>query len=328
MDMLSFLKNIFGQDIITAEYCYTNDTPYYIRDGYTPQLLTWGNNKCVILTPKDPSWRLPSIKKQLKKFQELCPIPCALCLENLTVLQRRNLVENHVPFVSLSQQVYLPFWGCAFQERFKSETVLSDKMAPGTQLVFLYLYYRKNTEPVNLTQIAKGLALSKATCTRAFNDLSASGLITEKSEGTNKWISPSFARPEFLKKGYGRLKSPVERNIYVNAPVRIENPITSGLRALAQQSMLGLNEYDGAIAVSKKDAAKIPADNICTEQYFRDFGGHVIEVWSYDPAVLAENVLADDISLLLSMDDDPNERVQMCLDEIREKHELPVREEE
>lgn len=328
MDMLSFLKKIFGQDIITAEYCYTNDTPYYIRDGYTPQLLTWGNNKCVILTPKDPSWRLPSIKKQLKKFQELCPTPCALCLKNLTALQRRNLVENHVPFISLSQQLYLPFWGCAFQEHFKSETVLSDKMAPGTQLVFLYLYYRQDTDPVNLTQIANGLSLSKATCTRAFNDLSASGLIIEKSEGTNKWISPSFTRPEFLKKGYERLKSPVERNIYVSAPVRIENPITSGLRALAQQSMLGINEYDGAIAVSKKDVAKILADDICTEQYFRDFGGHVIEVWSYDPAVLAENARADDISLLLSMDNDPNERVQMCLDEIRKKHELPVREEE
>ena len=327
MDMLSFLKTIFGPDITTAQYCYTDDTPYYIRDGYTPQLLTWDNNKCVILTPKDPSWRLPSIKKQLKKFQELCPIPCALRLENLTALQRRNLVENHVPFVSLSQQVYLPFWGCAFQERFKRRTVLADKMAPGTQLVFLYLYYRKSSDPVNLTQISKVLSLSKTTCTRAINDLSASGLVTEKSEGTNKWLSLSFARPEFLKKGYKRLKSPVERNIYVSNPVKIENQITSGIRALAQQTMIGMNEYDGAIAVSKKDAAKIPADDICTEQYFRDFGGCVIEVWSYDPAVLAENARADDISLLLSMDNDPSERVQMCLDEIREKHELPVREE-
>ena len=37
---------------------------------------------------------------------------------------------------------------------------------------------------------------------------------------------------------------------------------------------------------------------------------------------------ADDISLLLSMENDPNERVQMCLDEIRKKHELPVKEDE
>ena len=33
----------------------------------------------------------------------------------------------------------------------------------------------------------------------------------------------------------------------------------------------------------------------------------------------------DDISLLLSLDNDPDERIQMGLDEIREKHGLPVK---
>lgn len=326
--MLSFLKSVFGSDITEIEYHYANDTPYYIRDGYTPQLLIWGQNQCIILTPKDSSWRLPALKKQLKKFQELCTIPCALGLENLTALQRRNLIENHIPFVSISQQVYLPFWGCSFREQFKAEMTIADKMAPGTQFVFLYLYYGWSTEPVNLTQIAKALSLSKATCTRAINDLTASGLITQNAKGTHKWINPAYEKPEFLKKGYERLKSPVERIIYVKTPVQVEEQVVSGIRALAQQFIIGVNEQDGAVAVSKKTAAKIPADAICTEQYFEDFGGYVFEVWSYDPAVLARNACVDDISLLLSMDNDPNERIQMCLDEIREKHELPIKEEE
>lgn len=326
--MLSFLKSVFGSDITEAEYRYADDTPYYIRDGYTPQLLIWGQNQCIILTPKNPSWRLPALKKQLKKFQELCTIPCALGLENLTALQRRNLIENHIPFVSMSQQVYLPFWGCSFREQFKAEMSIADKMAPGTQLVFLYLYYGQSTEPVNLTRIAKGLSLSKATCTRAINDLTASGLITQNAEGTHKWINPAYGKPEFLKKGYERLKSPVERILYVKTPVQVEKQVISGIRALAQQSIIGVNEQDGAIAVSKKTATKIPADAICTEQYFEDFGGSVFEVWSYDPAILARNAYVDDISLLLSMDNNPNERIQMCLDGIRKKHELPIKEEE
>lgn len=110
--------------------------------------------------------------------------------------------------------------------------------------------------------------------------------------------------------------------------VQIEKQVISGIRALAQQSVISVNEQDGAIAVSRKTAAKIPADVICTEQYFGDFGGSVFEVWSYDPTILAKNACVDDISLLLSMDNDPNERIQMCLDEIREKHELPIKEEE
>jgi len=326
--MLSFLKSVFGSDVSIAEYKYTNDTPYYIRDGYTPKFLIWNQGKCIILKPNDSNWRLPTLKKQLKKFQELCEVPCALCLENLTALQRRNLVENNVPFISLSQQVYLPFWGCSFHEQFKVETLVTDKMAPGTQLVFLYLYYGKSADPVNLTQLSKDLSLSKATCTRAVNDLLASGLITQSVEGTNKWITLAYGKPEFLKKGYARLKSPIERILYVKTSVQIEGQVVSGIRALAQQSMIGVNEHDGAIAVSKKTATGIPADDICTEQYFGDFGGSIVEVWSYDPAILAEKMCVDDISLLLSMDNDPNERVQMCLDEIRERHELPVKEEE
>ena len=38
-NMLSFLKSVVGSDITEAEYRYADDTPYYIRDGYTPQLL-------------------------------------------------------------------------------------------------------------------------------------------------------------------------------------------------------------------------------------------------------------------------------------------------
>lgn len=326
--MLSFLKSVFGSDITTAKYSYTSNTPYYIRDGYTPQLLTWGKNKCIILKPNASSWRLPTLKKQLKKFQELCTLPCALCLENLTALQRRNLIESNIPFISISQQVYLPFWGCAFHEQFKAETSVAEKMAPGTQLVFLYLYYNQNTKPVNQTQIAKALSLSKTTCSRAVNDLSTSGLITQNTEGTNKLIMPAYEKPEFLKKGYERLKSPVERIIYVKKTIQIENQVTSGIQALAQQSMIGATEHDGSIAISKKAAAKIPADIICSEQYFGDFGGFLVEVWTYDPALLAKQACADDISLLLSMDNNPNERIQMCLDKIRNKHELPIKEDE
>ena len=131
-----------------------------------------------------------------------------------------------------------------------------------------------------------------------------------------------------LEKAYGRLKTPVDRILYVKGTAQIEHPIASGIRALARQSMIGVNDQDGAIAISKKEAAKIPAEDICTKQYFEDFGGAVIEVWSYDPIILERDGCVDDISLLLSMDNDPNERVQTCLDEIRQKHGLPIKEEE
>lgn len=326
--MLDFLKTIFGDNITAVPYDCPEKMPYYIRDNYKLQRLSWEGSGCVLLSPSSSSWRLPTLKKHLKNLQGICQEPCALSLENLTSMQRRNLLENSIPFISVSQQVYLPFWGCAFMEKFKSDTSIPDKMAPGTQLVFLYLYYLKATESVNLTRISRELQLSKATCTRAINDLTASGLLAQKIEGTNKWITPAFKKPEFLKKGYARLKSPVERLVYVRDLPENLRYFQSGVKALSESTMVGAKEQDAGLAVSKKTCPSIPADDIISKQDFEDFGGTVIEVWRYDPSLLSKSGRVDEISLLLSLETDTDERIQMGLDEIREKHELPVKQDE
>lgn len=326
--MLDYLKTVFGESISVVSYSYPAKTPYYIRDGYHVQRLSWNGNECVILSPSNASWRLPTLKKQLEKFQEISNVPCALGLENMTALQRRNLLENHVPFVSRSQQVYLPFWGCSFIEQFKANVSPGEKMAPGTQLVFLYLYYAEDTGNINLTTLSKTLGLSKATCTRAVNDLTASDLLSHRAAGTSKWIAPAFAKPEFLKKGYSRLKSPVERLIYVKEmPINLPQ-LQSGVKALSAKTMVGAKEQDRGMAIFRKYSPAIPVETILSQEDFEDFGGVVMEVWSYDPQLLSQDGHVDDISLLLSLEDDPDERIQMGLDEIRKIHGLPIKQNE
>jgi len=328
MNMPEFLKTVFGDDIKTVPYDGSKKMPYYIRDNYQLQRLSWNHNECVLLSPSSPSWRLPTLKKHLKNLQEICNEPCALSLENLTSMQRRNLLENNIPFISASQQVYLPFWGCVFTEKFKREILVTDKMAPGTQLVFLYLYFLKKMDNINLTKISKDLQLSKATCTRAVDDLTISGLLVQKKTGTNKWIIPAFEKPEFLKKGYARLKSPVERFIYVRKLPEDLQCFQSSIKALSAITMVGAKEQDIGLAVSKKVCSNIPTDDIISKQDFEDFGGTALEVWSYNPSLLSKTDRVDEISLLLSLESNPDERIQMGLDKIREKHELPIKQDE
>lgn len=79
-----------------------------------------------------------------------------------------------------------------------------------------------------------------------------------------KWITPAYEKPEYLKKGFARLKSPVERNIYIKTPAEPDWP-KSGLLALANISMVGADEHDGAAAICKKDSAGIPTDAIISK---------------------------------------------------------------
>ena len=324
--MLEFLKSIFGENIMITSYEYPKNTPAYIQDNYSLQLLSWDEHRCVLLLPNSHSWRLPSLKKQFANFRSLCTIPCALYLDGLTAQQRRNLIESRLPFIAESQQVYLPFWGCFFHEKCTPVPQTEETMAPGTQLVFLYLYYYTGqNRNMNQTNLSKKLRLSKATCSRAIRDLAESGIIAIKNEGTNKWIIPRSDKSELLQKAYSRMKSPVKRIIYVKSELSGAQFLQSGVKALSSISMVGAKEYDGGIAVSTMAASTIPKEYIISKGAFEDFGGAVIEVWSYAPELLSGNGRVDDISLLLSLDNDPDERIQMGLDEIREKHGLPIK---
>lgn len=323
--MLGFLRSIFGEKVDITSYEYMKTIPVYIQDNYSILLMSWEENQCILLSPNDHSRRLPTLKKQFKNFQSFCDFPSALYLHGLTSQQRRNLIENKIPFISEPQQVYLPFWGCVFAEKFNSAAVPPKTMAPGAQRLFLYLYYFDKIERTNLTDLSAKLCISKATCTRAANDLLSAGLITIDKEGRNKWIVSRFNKPEFLRKGYSRLKSPVERVIYVKDIPPAGHFFQSNVKALSSLTLVSAKGCDKGLAASPKTASSIPTDIIISERDFEDFGGYPIEVWSYDPALFAENGRVDDISLLVSLDSDPDERIQMGLDELREKHGLPIK---
>lgn len=322
--MLDFLENIFGENIKISAYNYPNGIQNYLKDNYKTQKLTCMGKSCVLLIPLMKDWRLPTLKKQFVKFQLVSDLPCALCLENLTSMQRRNLLENQIPFVAKSQQVYLPFWGCAFTEKMSKNISIGDYMAPGTQLVFLYFYYNLKHNTINLTQLAYELNLSKATCTRAIQDLEETGLLVQNVKGTNKWISMKYDKQEFLKKGIGRMKSPVGQIVYAKQISKKEIFYRSGIKALAEISMVSEKESDGAFAISAKKYRNIDNIQVISKQDYEDFGGNIIELWNYNPEYFAEEGHVDEISLLLSLRNNKDERIQQGLDVIRKKHGLSI----
>ena len=116
--------------------------------------------------------------------------------------------------------------------------------------------------------------------------------------------------------------SPVHKLLYVSSlPENIKYKL-SGIRAVAKQSMLQALPSDGAIAIDRDAANGIDKNILLDEQSFRDFGGQIIEVWKYDPFLLSETEYVDDVSLLLDLADESDERVQYQLDGIREKYNL------
>ena len=321
--MSEIIPLIFGNSISEQGFKFPAGTPNYIKYGYSVKKLVFGQKECLLVRPKEPDWNLATIKKQLKTIGQITGQSIIVSLDRLTASQRTNLIESGVAFISGMGQVFIPFWGSYFEEKIVNAQQPAETMSANAQLVFLFLYYnRKEIAGITQTQIAHALNMPKATCTRAVQLLSGLNLIQTVDAGTAKRVFLNEQIPHILQKAISFMNSPVHRLLYVsNFPDNIKYKF-SGIRAVAEQSMLQALPSDGAFAIDRDDAKKIDESVLLDQQSFCDFGGRIIEVWKYNPFLLSETEYVDDISLLLDLADESDERVQNQLDRIREKYNL------
>lgn len=317
--MFEQLQKIFGLSISSEGFVFPKGTPVYIRDGYTAEMLTVSGYSFLAVTPVDSGLHLPALKKQYTQIRKICEMAVVLNLPYLTAVQRTNLIESEIPFMSLPYQVFLPFLGCMFTNRFNSRTEDKERMSAAAQLVYLFLLYRGEISPSSHKEICEKLNLSKASGTRAIRELADFGLITQTTEGTGKRIRLPH---NSLEKAVPRMISPVQKKMYLktfpeNIPFKY-----GGIRALSMKTMIASGDLDGSVVISRKSLRGIPADMILTSEQFNDLGGICAEVWKYDPALISSEPAVDEISLLMSLQDDDDERVQKELDSIRMKYGL------
>ena len=320
-----FLQEVFGDTFRLESYECPKALPLFMHDDYDTSLLSWDEAECVLLCPRYQNWRLSSVKKHLAMLQETVDKPCALHLDHVSTLQRRNLIESRTPFITDGEQLYLPFWGMVFAQRLKEYIPVPDKMAPATQMLFLHYYHNCPDEPVNATELARMLGISKASMTRALRHLISLELLEEKAQGRAKMIFMTKSKDEYLANGIKHMNTPVDKVVYADQLPDIPM-LKSGMRALADITTIGLKQSDGAYAICIKDLKDVDEYSMISREQFEDFGGYVIEVWNYDPALFAVDDRVDDVSLLVSMTANENERIQLALDEIRSKLGLPAEE--
>ncbi len=318
--MITQLQEIFGQQIWSAPYSFPKHTPVYIRDGFTAQRIYTSESSCIVITPTDPNIHLPALKKQYKNIQKISDEPIVLNLKYLSAVQRKNLIESHIPFLSLPHQVYLPFWGCFFTNRFNTQQE-TKMMTAAAQLVYLHMFYRGTTITFTHKEVCEALGLSKAGGTRAIQTLNDFGLIEQIPERTSKKIT---LIPGSLDKAIGIMKTPIQRILYLKSIPNQVPYLFGGIRALSMKSMITAKPYDSSIVFSRIHARMIPDELQISAAIFNDLGGIPAEVWSYDPFLLSKDDSVDDISLLLTLQNNDDERIQKELDSIRSRYGLKI----
>ena len=315
--MLDYLNQTLGLNAKISPWAEAERFPLYLRNGRKYSLLHIGETECVLIEADENSFSLPAFRKQVAKL----PVPSGhivLCFKRLDSRQRKALIEARVPFIVPGSQIYLPLLGIVLQERMKSVKATPKKLSAAAQLILLHFIYEPAGWSARKVDLVKRLSLSAMNVTRAVQELEALELVIVERTGRSDHVSAVSAGKSLYEKALPYMVDPVQKRLYVRKRPEFAGFPMAGEYALARHSILNEPSIE-CKAVSRKEYKSLegieeidPAWS-CGQDYIQ------LEIWKYDPKLLAVYQGVDVISLALSLQNDEDERVEQAVEEIMKR---------
>ena len=300
--------------------------PFYMVDGkafYEAEVM--GQKFLLVSFIGESELRRDSLKHTLNQLEITTAMPVAFAFDTLNDFQRKNLIEEGVPFVTASSIFYLPFLGIAYRRRkytasqkpLKKGEILP-KLTASAQAFFLFMLYKVKETPISKSKAARANGLTPMSVSRYCKELLDRGLIQETKERNTQQICCSATGRALFDKALPYLISPVKKEIILLPCEAFEKYPKAGETALSQITMLTPPKAEVAACGTHDSLANmksLPKENL---GFFKN-NFVQLQVWKYDPQPLMQNNRIDTVSLYMSLKDSPNERVQACIKEMLEK---------
>lgn len=317
-----YLENVLGLAASKLGACArARALPYYLQEAFSFLQFELAGQDVTLATPKASSKAfLKDIRVQLQSAASLLGAPVVFCPTSLASYERRDLIEQKVPFIVPGNQMYLPDLGIDLRETFRHATQKKAKLlSPATQALLLWhLLNDPAKDHWHPGDAGVALGYTPMTVSRAVRELQAFGLTELVTVGRSKWLHMPRTKAETWAQAKPYLRSPVKRVVWSreSIPRRRSDIRRAGLSALAHLTMLAepptpcwamtLSQWNEALEAGVKELPQpLP-------------GAREWQVWSYSPAMAANAKTVDLLSLWLSLKDEPDERVQMALDELQD----------
>ena len=209
-------------------------------------------------------------------------------------------------------QLYIPSLGMVFTQRISSRPLENAQdievrpFSPATQLVWLYLLY--SNESKIQSDIARALQFTEAQVSVAVTLLEQLAFVHRTKQGRSNSVelltSRQTSRLDLLKSSWHLLKSPIFSKYTVtnrNRQMIADELIPAGEFALSRK------QHNKELCIIDPALEKVP-DN-----------AYILELWRYDPRLLAqytqEDYLADPISTALTLGEIADERMEDAIQE-------------
>ena len=286
-----------------------------LRENYAFYQLEIGGVSTLLMVDKKPSEKTPvAIKKQMESVREKCQWGIIYVCEAVSSFNRKRLIDQKIPFIVPGNQMYLPLMGVDFREYFRSISKKKTFVSPSTQAFILYVLYHREIQKFSPKEAAKNMGYSPMTMSRCFDELKSLGVGEHVTQGKDRFLSFHIRGKELWAQVKPFLKSPIKNKITIYGSIP-EGGLLAGNSALSFQSM---------VAESSIPTYAFSADAWRETQKKKSINGSKniyqetaeIEIWSYNPHLFAKDNKIDPLSLILTMQEDNDERVQDALEKL------------
>ena len=316
-----YLKEVFDEQLHIKEFRTFYELPMYLTDKFTLLILEieHQNRKYILVKPKEEvEIRIETLKKQMiqiKKYTECFPV---FVFETLRLSQRNALIKSTIPFIVPFYQMYIPNVVINIIEKDVKRKKYSDTFATSTQLLFAFLFL-EIVPVINAHQLKEKTLLSVATINRSLTELVDRGLLRTEGNGTRKKYT-MIPRKEYWEKGKQFLFNPVARTQYVKRNFNHHELLMSNELALTRLSGTLNQGRIWSYATNQDIFSRVPKEEVLNEYDIFDYDYCEIEIFKYNPYVLAKGRrYIDIVSLYAQFKDNSDERIQIALEELLEE---------
>jgi hypothetical protein len=293
--------------------------PHYLSTRYSFSRVVLLGRPVVLVEPKSQSGLAPSsVAKDLQQLQDRLGQPVAIIREQLPSWERGRYVAAGIAFVVPGEQLFLPMLLLDLREvkrRAVAEVTHSNHLTWAAQAVALRHLLEGAVEDAALQELAERFGYSRMTLTKVQRELQAHGLCRVESLGRTKRLVFELDHRTLWEKLLTVARSPVRERLLLSR-CDAELPL-SGLSALAARTDIA-DEARTTMAAEVSRAKELRATNRIENTPDPDAATVILEVWNYDPSLLAKERVVDPLSLYLSLRDDADERVQAAVSSMME----------
>lgn len=289
--------------------------PFYLRDGYDFADVVLLDTPCVLVIAERPLDVEVDIRRHLDVVAKHAPrdvLPVYVTAA-LASYERRRLIAQRVPFIVPGNQMFLPPLAVDLREYFRErQDNTSNALSPATQALLFTALLRPWEDEVHPERLNERFGYTPMTVSRAARELQAAGLAKTFAVGREKWLRFDQGPRDIWARARPWLRSPVRKSVWA---VHTINPIDdaplAGLSALAAQSALADPAYPERAMSSERWKHAQHRELLALQA--PEPGATRWQIWRYDPGHLTDHGFVDPLSLIVSLRDDADDRVQQAV---------------